>query len=191
MRIGIDIDGVLTDIYRAMIDDSSKFCYENNIDFEFSTEEYDDYKLLGISKEDTIKFWNAYLVQYVINCPVRKYAQEVISRLKENNEIYIITARDEYGMPEDAYGKMQELTKEWLNKNNIQYDRLIFTQEKLKTCKENKIDIMIDDSPKNIWEVSKEIKTFCYDNPYNKEVNGSNIVRIYSWYDILNRIEKM
>lgn len=191
MRIGIDIDGVLTDISREMLDNGSKFFYENNIEFKLNSLEYDDCKMLGVNEKNVLKYWNACLVSYVENCPIREHAKEVIKKLKEKHEIYIITSRDEYGMPEDFYGKMQELTKKWLEKNGIKYDKLIFTNEKLKKCKENNIDIMIDDSPSKIYEVSKEIKTFCYDVPYNIYVKGKNITRVYSWYDILNKIEKM
>ena len=190
MKIGIDIDGVLTDIYKEMLDGASKFCYENNIEHEFEPKEYDDYKMLGLSKENTLKYWNEYLVPYVENCKIRDYANEVIEKLSKKHEIYIITSRDEYGMPDEYYGKMQDLTKEWLQKNNLDCYKLIFTQEKLKACKEYKIDIMIDDSPTKIYEVSKEITTFCYDVPYNSNVAGKNIIRVYSWYDILNKIEK-
>ena len=191
MRIGIDIDGVLTDISGAMLDNASKFFYENNIKYKLDSSEYDDGKMFGVDTESVIKFWNACLVDYVKNDPVRKYAKEVIEKLKEKNEIYLITARDEYGMPEDYYGKMEELTKQWLLKNNIVYDKLIFTNEKLEACIENKIDIMIDDSPSKIYEVAKEIKTFCYDVQYNRDVKGENITRVYSWYDILSKIEEL
>ena len=120
----------------------------------------------------------------------RDFAVEVIKKLKENNNnIYIITARNEYGLPDDEEGNMQKLTKEWIEKNKIYYDELIFTSEdKRKVCKENKIDIMIEDSPTNVKELSEIIKVFCYDNPYNRGIEGKNITRVYSWYDILNKI---
>ena len=34
MNIGIDIDGVLTDIARFAADYGIKFCYENNLDYK-------------------------------------------------------------------------------------------------------------------------------------------------------------
>ena len=106
--------------------------------------------------------------------------------------IYIVTARNEYGLPQETQGKMKELTKEWLRKNDIVYDKIIFTQgSKLPYILDNKIDILIDDSPKNILEASKKISVLCFDNPYNKSINGDNIKRVYSWYDILNKIKQL
>ena len=49
---------------------------------------------------------------------------------------------------------------------------------------------MIEDSPKNILDISTKVPVLCFDNPYNKKVEGNNITRVYSWYDILNKIEK-
>ena len=114
---------------------------------------------------------------------------------KEENKIYIITARDESGMPEEYYGKMQQLTKEWLNKHEIEYDKLIFAkdEEKLQKCIENNVEIMIEDSPNNIKDISTKIKVIKFDCQYNKNVQGENIITAYSWYhiyDIINKTKK-
>ena len=184
MRIGIDIDGCITDIARFVADYGTKFCYENNIKYVLKEDEYDESKALGISYEETEKFWNKYLPYYSIEYKPREFVSEVINKLKENNEIYIITARDEAGLPPEYYGHMQELVKEWLKKYSINYDKLIFT-------KENNIDIMIEDSPYNLIDISNKIQVMCFDNPYNKKIEGENIIRVYSWYDILSKINNI
>lgn len=189
MRIGIDIDGCLTDVAKFIADYGAKFCYENNIQFNFKENEYDESKALGISNEDVEKFWNKYLVYYATKYPARKFASEVINKLKEKNEIYIITARNEEGLPKEAYGYMQKMVKEWLENQQIKYDKLIFTKDnKLPYCLENKVDIMIEDWDKNILEIATKIPVLCFDNPYNKNVEGKNILRVYSWYDILSKL---
>lgn len=190
MRIGIDIDGVLTNIERFMLDYGIKFCYENNIGYKIKDDEYYETKALGITYEQTEKFWNTYLEFYATKYPARDFASEVIRKLKQNNEIYIITARNEEGLPPETYGKMQTMVKQWLIDNNIEYHKLIFTEgSKLPYCIENEIDIIIEDSPKNIVDISSKIPVFCFDNSYNKKLEGKNITRVYSWYDILDKIE--
>lgn len=192
MRIGIDIDGVLTDAARFVSDYGIKFCYENNIKYTIKEDEYYEAEALGISNENAEKFWNIYLPLYAIEYAPRAFAAEVINKLKTNNEIYIITARNEEGLQKEYFGKMKELVEKWLDKNNIEYDNLIFTVgSKLPYCIENKIDIMIEDSPRNITEISTKLPVLCFDNPYNKSVYGDNITRVYSWYDILKRIENI
>lgn len=193
MRIGIDVDGVIQDIERFTIDYGTKYCYDNNIDFKIDENKYYDTELLGISQENAEKFWNRYLVNYVKEYEPRAFAKEVIDILKNDNEIYIITSRDEYGMPKEEYGHMQELTKKWFKKNNIYYDKLIFSPDnKVQICKENNIDIMIEDWDKNIRELSEaDINVFCFDNSYNRKNVDPSIERVYSWYDVLNKINNM
>ena len=192
MRIGIDIDGCMTDIVRFVVDYGIKFCVVNNIQYLLKEDEYDEAKALGISYDETEKFWNEYLPYYSMEYKPRDFASEVINRLKENNEIFIITARNEEGLPPEYYGHMQELVKGWLKKYNINYDKLIFTKgSKLPYCLENDIDVMIEDSPYNVEGISKKIKVLCFDNPYNSNICNENIIRIYSWYDILNKIKSM
>lgn len=191
MRIGIDLDGVITDIARFVIDYGTKFCYENNLEYKLNVGEYDESKALGISYEHAEKFWNECLPYYAMKYNTREFVQEVITKLKETNEIYIITARNEEGFTKEYYGHMQEIVKKWLKDNNIIYDKIIFTKgSKLPYCIENQIDVMIEDSPSNILDISRKIPVLCFDNPYNENINGENITRVYSWYDILKKLEK-
>ncbi len=191
MRIGIDMDGVLTDLTRFVTDYGIKFCYENHIKYEIHPKEYNEASALGVSEENANKFWNRYLPYYATEYPAREFASEVIKKLKEHNEIYIVTARNEDGLPQELHGKMKEFVNAWLEKNEIQYDEIIYTKgSKLPFCLNNNIDIMIEDAPMNIKEISTKIPVLCFDNPYNKEIEGENITRVYSWYDVLRSVDK-
>lgn len=194
MNIGIDIDGVLLDFEREAVNLGTKMSVEENWPIKIDLNKYWEVEAFGWTQEQADKFWNRYLVKYVVESPARMFSQEIIEKLQqEENNIYIITARDEYGMPQEYYGKMQQLTKDWLNKQNIKYDKLIFAkgEEKLQQCLENNIDVMIEDSPDNIQNISKQIKVIKYDCQYNKEVNGENIITAYSWYHIYDIINKL
>lgn len=193
MNIGIDIDGVLTDLERATIDFGTKMCIEQNWPITMDLSKYWEVEAFGWTSEQADKFWNKYLVEYVTQSPARKFAKEIISKLREEgNNIYIITARDESGMPPEYYGKMQQLTRKWLEKYEIEYDKLIFAKdsEKLEKCLENNVDIMIEDSPRNIRNISSKVKVIKFDCQYNKDVIGSNIINAYSWYHIYRIIKE-
>lgn len=192
MRIGIDIDGVLTDIERFIADYGIKFCQENNLCYRVKTGEYDEAKALGISEENSEKFWNKYLKYYATEYPARDFASEVIQKLKQDgNEICIVTARNEWGLIGEDYGKMKEFVSEWLEKNNIYYDKIVYTEgSKLPYCIGNYIDIMIEDSPENVKDIASKIPVLCYHCNYNENVKGENITRVYSWYDVYNKIKK-
>ena len=190
MKIGIDIDGVLVDIARFIADYGSKFCNDNNIKYSVKPDEYDEAKAMGITRQQANTFWNEYLGFYATKYPARDFVSEVVKKLKQDHEIYVITARNEEGLPPETYGTMQSMVKQWLKDNDIEYDKLIFTVgSKLPYCLENEVDIMIEDSPENIKDISRKIPVLCFDNPYNKEIKGDNITRVYSWYDILNKID--
>ena len=193
MRIGIDIDGVIADIERFIVDYGTKFCIENNLPIDVKLGEYDETKILNLTEEQAVKFWNTYLVHYATKYPVREFSSEVIKKLKEEgHEIYIVTARNEYGLPKEYYGKMRELVTQWLQDNNIYYDKIIYTEgSKLPYCVGNYVEIMIEDSPKNINDLSSKIPVLCFDCKYNESLEGKNITRVYSWYDVYNKISKM
>ena len=193
MNIGIDIDGVLVDLERYVIDNGTKMCIEKNWTIILNLNEYNEARKFSWTDEQEEEFWNKYLEDYVSNTKAREFAKEVIDKLKkENNKIYIITARNEEGSPPETYGRMQEFTKKWLLDNGIEYDELIFASdsEKLEQCLKNNIDIMIEDSPNNILNISPKIKVIKYDCQYNKKITGDNIITAYSWYHIYNIINE-
>ena len=106
LNIGIDIDGVLTDMEREITDYATKMCVEEQIPIKVDSTQYYESDSFGWNQEQVDKFWNKYLVPYVKEANLRKYAKEILQKLrKEENKIYIITARDESGMPEEYYGK--------------------------------------------------------------------------------------
>ena len=112
MNIGIDIDGVLTNIERAIMDYGTKLCVEENWPINIKSIEYSEENTFDWTEKQSEKFWNTYLVKYVTETAVREFAPEILEKLQqEGNKIYLITARDESGMPKEYYGKMQELTK--------------------------------------------------------------------------------
>ena len=187
MRIGIDIDGVLTDLESFMINYGTKFCVEEKLPIEIKEIKYNEKETFNLTDQQVEKFWNKCFVKYLKESNPREFVVEILNKLQEEgNDIYLITARNEEGLPPEYYGKMQELTKTWLQNNNIKYKKLIFAkdEEKILHCIENQIDIMIEDSPKNIESISKQLPVIKYNCQYNNKINGKNITTAYSWYHI-------
>jgi len=184
MKIGIDIDGVLTDLHSHWLGMGSKFCYEHHIEANFDPTQYDHTNMFGITEEQAKNLYQHSFHPYINTTPARMGAKEVMQALKEKHEIYIITARDN-----DEQTRQETIT--WLEKNEIPYDHIAFPGEnKLPYCKENQIELIIEDSPANIQMLSKEIPVFCYYTPYNAHVEGKNITTVYTWYDIASKLEK-
>ncbi len=196
MRIGIDIDGVLTDIEQFVIDYISKYCVENKIKYNIGDYDYNYSKTFNITDEQEENFWNEYLEYYAVNEKARPFAAEVINKLREDgHEIYIITARWLTNRDDDIGNRMKEIVKNWLYENEILYDKLIFSkalkERKSQEITEHKIDLMIEDSPNNINELANIIPVICYNAEYNKNCIDNKIIRCYSWYDIYSKINNL
>ena len=196
MRIGIDIDGVLTDVERWQLDYGSKFYYERYKKEIVDFEGYDTNQIFNVDDKLDELFWREYFKEYSLNAEARKFANEVIDKLKqEGNEIYIITARGSFlshSADVMSVEENQQIVLNWLKNHHINYDKIIFSPEdKLDICKENKIDLMIEDKVDNINKISKIIPVICFHAGYNKNCKNSNIIRCYSWYDIYSKINKL
>ena len=196
MRIGIDIDGVLTDVERWQLDYGSKFYYERYQKEIVDFEGYDTNQIFNVDDKLDEEFWREYFKEYSLNVEARKFANEVIDKLKqEGHQIYIITARGSFlshSADVMSVEENQQIVLNWLKNHHINYDKIIFSPEdKLDICKENKIDLMIEDKVDNINKISKIIPVICFHAGYNKDCKNSNIIRCYSWYDIYSKINKL
>lgn len=192
MIIGIDIDGVLTNLEEFQLDCGSKFMSENFNKSITDANAYDTIDIFNINSEIDDKFWSIYLPLYVKE-PARKYADEVTNKLHDDGfQIYIITARYLTNRNDEKGIEMRKTVIDWLKSNNIYYDKIIFSPEdKLDICKKANVDLMIEDKVDNINKISKYIHVICFDSKYNKICQGTNIIRCYSWYDIYAKISNI
>ncbi len=192
MKIGIDIDGVLIDVEKWQLDYGSKFFFEKYNKPIVDYKGYEIADIFNVSKKYDDEFWLEYFIDYSKNASPREFASEIIKKLKiDGFEIYIITARGNFLSKEPIlYKESKKMVIEWLEKNNIIYDKIIFSKEdKFDVCKENNINIMLDDKAENINKISKAIPVICFHAGYNEMCQGKNIIRAFSWYDIYYKIK--
>lgn len=193
MRIGIDIDNTITDIENQLNEAAYNYAkqlgkeIDKNIKVEDSKNDGNVYqKIYKFTYEELKHFLGDIQEEITNNAIPRSGAVEAIKKLREEgHEIYIITARDNE-FHEDPY----MLSKNWLDNNSIEYDKLIVNvREKAPLCKNEKIDIFIDDQLNNCLEVSKEgIKTI----RFTTDTTGyENMVNINSWDRVYQYIKKM
>jgi len=193
MRIGIDIDETLNDVKEKL--EVAAFNYAKSIGKDIVLQ---DDKCKKDNKGSYIKdkynftyeelkhFLGPIQDEIINNATPKENVSEIIKKIKElGHEIYIITARDSE-FHEDPYKQ----SKEWLNTNNIIFDKLIVNaREKDIVCKQESIDLFIDDSLNNCISVSDiGIKTILFSN---KESNYPNIINISNWNSIYDYITKI
>ena len=140
---------------------------------EFSQENADYIRrgMFDWTEDEEINFYRNNIERIAKNLKVKDGAKEYIDKLIEDGHIvYIITGRDN-----GEYSKPYNMTKKWLDDNSIKYHLLILTNAykndkhgKSEKCKENNVELMIDDSV-NICQdcIDNNITTLLMDTPYN------------------------
>lgn len=189
MRIGIDVDNTITDTLPLF----KKYCKKYNEEvvkrnIQMNEEGFAMTNLYDWTEEEKKDCYLKYIDKAREEGTIKPKAKEIIKKLKEeNNCIHIITARKRGIL--DPY----ETTKEYLDNNEIPYDELAIQKDKKQYCIDNNIDILIDDEPQNIMEVSKIIPVIVFEWVHNKSCTGENIIKVKSWnevYDVIKEIEK-
>lgn len=181
MNIGIDIDGVLTDIRNYQIKKGKTFFKKDLVNEKgFTIEE-----MFNCSEAESKKFWTRYLLEYSIFLGARLNASSVINKHKNNNKIFIITSRA-FTKQNNFLGKlMRYIVQEWLISNNIYYDKIIYCGEsKKEEIINNNINVMIEDNKDNAFELSHYTKIILLDQEYNKDLSKDNVYRASNWNQI-------
>lgn len=189
MKIGIDIDNTITNTLPVLREYCQKYNEEVvKRDLKLNEKGFATYNLYEWTEEENTDFCRKYLEEVVMQAKVKENAKEIIEKLKkEENIIYIITARTK-----EHFENPYAVTERFLKEKGIAYDELIVDcTEKDKFCKENNIDIMIDDEPHNIEAISKTIPVIVFQEIYNKNCEGSNIIKVNHWNEIYHIIENI
>ena len=181
MRIGIDIDNVISNFNDTLL--TEYLLHDKELRNSGIINKNADYIRKGMfdwNENEETNFYKNNIERIAKKLGVIEGAKEYIDKLHDDGHIIcIITGRDN-GEYTDPYN----MTKKWLEDNNIYYDDLILTDAydkhaKTKQCLEHNIDIMIDDSVSICSDcVENGITTILMDTPYNRY---SNIQRVKSW----------
>ncbi len=194
VKIGIDVDGVLTNLEEYQLKYGKKYFKNvNNV----NEKGYDICEIFHCTKEEEKKFWTKYIWKYCLIEPIVKDAKKVIDNLKKDgHDIYIITSRA-HTTEENALGSLfRKMLETWLRKNGIIYDGIYYcsesqgSNEKYQICKDLGIDIMIEDNEENINKIKEIATVICINAKYNQSDLGNTVLRIDNFsqvYDILHQ----
>ena len=191
MKIGIDIDNVISNFNDELLKEYLKHDKELRNTGIINEDVFIRYGMFDWTEKEESEFYKNNIERIAKKLQPLNRATETIKKLKEDgNEIIIISGRNN-----GEYNNPYKLTEEWLAKYNIVYDKLILTnaynkEEKANVCKENNIDIMIEDSTQTAVNIEKIGTNVLFMNTrYNK--NNENFEKVSNWKEIYSKISKL
>lgn len=183
MRIGIDIDGVIIDFEKVLKTYSELYNIvklHNNKEVDKS--EFDIQKRYGWNDEEFLTFRSKYFVKLTQMSNLMPGAKDVINLLKkDNHELFIITARGQLN------DEMITIAEQLMKNENLKFDKYFWMQtDKLMVAKEQKIDLMIDDSYDVCKKLSNQgIKCLYFRDKDSKELKENKYLKdVSNWGEI-------
>jgi uncharacterized HAD superfamily protein len=195
MRIGIDIDNVISETVPPLLKQINRIFHEklnmNNIYM------YDFHAILGISEaEMKERFWDKQkIIENVFKTanPV-KGAADAIKILSSNNEIILVTDRPKEYM---------RATKEWLGRWQISFDekeiwhmvggvKMKHAYAEFRSIHGLGFDAFVDDNLEDVIMLTQHCKkVFLYKRPWNSTRNTSGSFCVVSnWNEIIDNLSR-
>lgn len=181
MKIGLDIDNVLNDFDGKVLSEYKKFT--NNKDLKYADIDWRSAELQ--------EYLNNNMEQISLLLPMRRNTKYYMDKLLEDGHKLILITHRVY----PHYNNPYEVTKEWLEKHKINYSELILSKHSNKSeeCKENNIDIMVDDRVSQCEKmIADGINCYVMLTKYNKS-KAKNMKKISSWknlYEVISEWKK-
>lgn len=209
MRIGIDIDGTLTDFEGFLIKKSQEYMYENfglkivnpegydldrmyDLENVFISRGYSLEEAKQKSKKILDDYWQKFFAKYLV-AGLRENVSKIIKTLYYNENKIVIFSSRKKTTEKSFFGRIVRYsTLAMLKSNGIKADEILFFEndiDKVKAIKEQKMELVWEDKPELVEEISKFAKVLCVDSSYNKEVkDNKNVYHIseFNEEEVLN-----
>lgn len=195
MIIGVDADGVLTDMQEFNFQYGKKYFKKEIV----NPEGYSVKEIFGVGKWAEFFYGLKYLPKYCKNYPPRDNAAEVLNRLKgEGHTIHEITARKFVTQKSPLGKRSKKWFTDWCQKNKFQFDSITFCsekygpQDKYEACVRYGVEVMVDDRPEIVLYLAERgIPILMMDAPYNKKIQHENVTRVHGWGEVYEVLQKL
>lgn len=188
MIIGVDADGVLTDMQEFNFQCGKEYFKKGIV----NPEGYSVKEIFGVGKWAELFFGLKYFPWYCKAYPPRENAVKILNRLKEEGHtIHEITAR-KFVTQKSLLGKCsKKWFLNWCKENGFSFDSITFCsektgpQDKYDACKKYGVEVMIDDRPEIVLYLAGQgIPVIMIDAPYNQKVQHENVMRVHDWSEV-------
>lgn len=182
MRIGVDIDGVVSDSYPVWLQELNRH-YGKNIPH---VEDYDMHLAFDVTMEDMNDFFETNVERLLMMPePIAGAKEGIETLLQEGHEVIYITARTL---------EQKDLTVRWFALREIHHEHVLFTGfgSKVDFVKQWEIEAFIEDYQVNAKLISEcGVPVFLLDASYNQEELPPGITRCHSWDEIITGIQEI
>lgn len=182
MRIGIDIDGVVSDSYPIWLEELNRH-YGKNISV---IDDYELHLVFDVPSEDMNDFFVRNIERLLMMPdPIPGAKEGIETLLQEGHEVIYITARTL---------DQKDLTVEWFNTREIHHEHVLFTGfgSKVDFVKQWGIEVFIEDYLVNAKLIAEcNIPVFLINASYNQEEPPTGITRCHNWGEILEGIRML
>lgn len=192
MKIGIDLDGVVYDtekafrVYQELYD--MQVLKQNT---KLDEREIRLQKRFGWTNEIVLDFFENYVIPIVKEANYMPGAKMILKMLKEEgHELIVITARG-ITAPDLIPVTKQRLEKDGITEMFSKYYYAV--KDKSEVCKNENIDIMIDDSNHNCKNTSEnKIKTIYLKDAPSYDMEENEYLKVlYNWGEIYRYLKEI
>lgn len=193
--VGVDADGVLTDMSKFNIREGVKVFKGRKI----NPSGYGPMDIFGLTKKEETMFGLKVFPKYIMKEPPRVGAPDIIQKLNaDGDELHEITAR-KFAVLHNPLGAFVRMCfARWLKKYNMSFKSIEYCSEedtprdKWIACSKLSVDVMIEDKEEvALYLAEHGVKVLLFNAPYNQGVSHENITRVYDWYDVYNEIRNI
>jgi inosine-uridine nucleoside N-ribohydrolase len=191
MRIGLDIDNVISDFDKKLLNEFYKEDKNKRNKGIINPNGNWIKDMFDWSKDEVDEFFNKNMQEFAKTFEIRDGAKETMDKLlNDGHSLYLITHR-----VYPHYTEPYKITENWLKDNNIKYTKLILSDNsnKTKECRENNIDIMFDDSRINCRElIDGGVNCYLMGTKYNqRNLDGLRVVKDWKeLYEVVSNMKK-
>ncbi|XQY90726.1 hypothetical protein ACNRWW_14470 [Metabacillus sp. HB246100] len=175
LRLGIDIDGTVTDP-KTFVPYLNK-SFNRNLNFE-DLNQYDLTKVLNITDLDFWNWMNEFEPIIYKDAPLANHAKIVLDEWKTEHQLLFISARRKH---------LLDITYNWFKEKDLFYHHieLIGSHDKLEAVKSHEISIFFEDKHDNACMISEEhdIPVILFNTPYNQDPIPNGVIRVNDWLE--------
>ena len=190
MIIGVDIDNTITHTTEMIMHYAKIYGQAKGLNTTPDLRYYYLEDALGWETKDADDFFDQYLGHVYHDMQPKEQAVEILAELKKQHELILITSRN------SKFPQVEEVTRNWLARNKIAYDRLILNAtsnmhffSKLAVCREHQVDIMIEDHYELVSEISPILPVIMFEYPYNNHLQSDGIIPVRHWSEVKEWID--